>query len=60
MHYGCHTALGAESQTSLEFLVVNLGLTFQPFRVSFEQFEDWVTTSWLKWVWEKVFFFALH
>jgi hypothetical protein len=54
MHYGYHTALGAELQTSLELLVVDLGLSFQPFRVSFEQYGDWVTTSWLKRVWEKV------
>jgi hypothetical protein len=31
MHYGCHTALGDELQTSLELLVVDLGLLFQPF-----------------------------
>jgi hypothetical protein len=31
VHYGCHTALGDELQTSLELLVVDLGLLFQPF-----------------------------
>jgi hypothetical protein len=34
MHYGCHTALGDELQTSLELLVVDLGLSFQPFCLS--------------------------
>jgi hypothetical protein len=34
MHYGCQTVLGTELQTSLELLVVDLGLLFQPFRVS--------------------------
>jgi hypothetical protein len=57
MHYGCQTALGTELQTSLDFLVVDLGLSFQPFRVSYDQYGDWVTTSWLKRVWEKVSFF---
>jgi hypothetical protein len=40
MHYGCCTALGAELQTSLELLVVDLGLSFQPFQVSYKHFGD--------------------
>jgi hypothetical protein len=48
MHYGCHTALGDELQTSLELLVVDLGPSFQPFRVSYKHYGDWVTTCWLK------------
>jgi hypothetical protein len=56
MHYGCQTALGTELQTSLKLLVVDLGLLFQPFCISYDQYGDWVTTSWLK-VWEKVSFF---
>jgi hypothetical protein len=58
MHYGCRTALGTELQTSLELLVIDLGLSFQPFQVSYTHFGDWVTTSWLKRVWEKVYFFG--
>jgi hypothetical protein len=58
MHYGCRTALGTELQTSLELLVVDLGLSFQPFQVSYKHFGDCITTSWLKRVWEKVSFFG--
>ena len=58
MHYGCRTALGTELQTSLELLVVDLGLSFQPFQVPYEHFGDWVTTLWLKRVWEKASFFG--
>ena len=58
MHYGCQTALGTELQTSLELLVVDLGHSFQPFRVSYNQYGDWATMSWLKRVWEKVSFFG--
>ena len=58
MHYGCRTALGTELQTSLELLVVDVGLSFQPFQVSYEHFGDWATTTWLKRVWEKVSFFG--
>ncbi len=36
MHYDCQTALGTELQTSLELLVVDLGLLFQQFRISYE------------------------
>ncbi len=54
MHYGCHTALGMELQTSLELLVADLGLSFQPFRVNYEQYAAWVTLSWIKRVWEKI------
>ncbi len=56
MNYGCHTALGTEQQTSLELLVVDLGLSFQPFHVSYEQYGGWVTMSWLKRVWDEVGF----
>ena len=58
MHYSCWTALGTELQTLLELLVVNLGLSFQPFQVPYEHFGDWVTTLWLKRVWEKASFFG--
>ncbi len=58
MHYGCQTALGTQLQTLLELLVVDLGLSFQPIQVSYELFGDWVTTSWLKRVWEKVYSFG--
>ncbi len=54
MHYGCHTALGTELQILLELLVADLGLTFQPFCVSNKHYGNWVTTCWLKRVWEKV------
>ena len=58
MHYGCWTALGTVLQTSLELLVVDLGLSFQIFQVSYTHFGNWVTTLWLKRVWEKVSFFG--
>ena len=54
MHHGCHTALDAELQTSLELLVADLGLLFQPFRVNYEQYGAWATWSWLKRVCKKI------
>ncbi len=47
-------AIGTELQTSLELLVAELGLAFQPFQVSFEDYGAWVPKFWLKRVWEKV------
>jgi hypothetical protein len=35
MHYGCHTALGTKLQTLLELLVADLGLSFQPYCISY-------------------------
>ena len=48
MHNSCQTVLDTGLQTSLELLVVDLGLSVQPFRVSHDQYGDWDTTSWLK------------
>jgi len=58
MHYGCRSALGTKLQASLELLVLDLGISFQPLQVSYAQFGEWATTSWLKRVWEKVSFFG--
>ena len=58
MHYSCWTALGTELQTLIELLVMDLGLSFQPFQVSYAHFGKRVTTLWLKRVWKKVSFFG--
>ncbi len=34
--------------------MVDLGLSFQPFCISYKHYGEWVTTCWLKRVWEKV------
>ena len=54
MHYGCRTALGTELQISIGLLLVELGMSFQPFLLSYANFGHMVTTSWLKRVWEKL------
>ena len=48
MHYGCRTALGTELQTSIGLLLIELGMSFQPFLLSYANFGHMVTTSWLK------------
>ncbi len=34
--------------------MVDLGLLFQPFQVSYKHYGEWVTMCWLKRVWEKI------
>ncbi len=38
--------------------MTELGPFFQPFQVSFEHYGAWISTSWLKRVWEKVDYFG--
>jgi hypothetical protein len=54
MHYGCRTALSTELQTSIGLLLVELGMSFQPFLLSYANFGHMVTTSWLRQAWEKL------
>ncbi len=53
-HYGCCTALGNKLQTSIKLLLVELRITFQPLQLSYANFRNMVTISWLKQVWEKL------
>ena len=53
MHYGCKSAVGMQMQVSVELMICELGLSFQPFLEDYEKCESWVTRSWLKTVWEK-------
>ena len=53
MHFGCPSADGLLLQASLEYMVLELGLSFQPFQESYAKFGPWVTHSWLKTLWEK-------
>jgi hypothetical protein len=45
--------MGLEMQSSVELLVIELGLSIQPFREDFNKYHHWVTHSWMKSVWEK-------
>jgi hypothetical protein len=53
MHYGCQTCLGLELQTSMELLVIKIGLSAQPFQENYDQHHQRVTHLWMKLVWEK-------
>jgi hypothetical protein len=55
MHYGSPPCLGINMQTSVELLVIEFGLSIQPFAEDYDACQHWVTPSWLKSGWEKSF-----
>ncbi len=48
MHYGSPSCLSINMQTSVELLVIELGLSLQPFAEDYDACQHWVTPSWLK------------
>lgn len=58
MHYGCNTSVGLKMQASMEFLILELGVSEQPFQLDFARYEKFATHSWLKTVWEKAHVFG--
>ena len=55
MHYGSRSGLGLNIQTSLELLIIETGVSLQPFTedYDYDTCQHWVTSSLLKLVWEK-------
>ena len=54
MHYGCPSSVGVQLQSSMELFLIELGRTHQPFDESFQLYQSWITSSWVKSIWEKV------
>ena len=54
MHYGCSSSTGLRMQTSLAYLVLEMGVSLQPLQQSYKEYSDWITHSWLKTLWEKL------
>jgi hypothetical protein len=53
MHYGCKSSVGFKMGVSFRELVLELGLTLQPFHEPFHVYKNWVTWSWMTSLWEK-------
>ncbi len=53
MHYGCRTALGDLMKTSLSYLTLELGVSFQPLQTLYSRFLCLATHSWMKMLWEE-------
>ena len=60
MHYGYKSNTGLKLKLSLDSMMVELGLSRQPFQESYERHESWVTSSWLKSLWEKCVKFKIQ
>ena len=45
---------------SLEYIILELGMSVQPLQTSYEKYGDWVTSSWLKALWEKFAMFSVR
>ena len=53
MHYGNQSCLRLKMQNTVEQLVIELGMSSQPFQEDCGSCKLWVTHSWIKSVWEK-------
>ena len=60
MHYGCQSSLGKKMAISVRALVLELGLSFQPFHEPFDRYKEWVTWSWMTSIWEKCFLYNIR
>ena len=61
MHYGCSLSIWTALQTSMESLILELGLTStSPFSYSYQKYGDLVTHCWLKTLWEKCDKYAIR
>ena len=38
--------------TSIEMLIIELGVSFQPFQESFKKYKEWVRRTWVVSIWE--------
>ena len=54
MHYECLASLGLKLQASMDCFVIELGMLLQPLIVRYKQYLTWVTSSWLRFLWEKI------
>merc|ERR1711966_10608 len=53
MHYGSRSNDGLKLKLSLEYIILELGVSAQPLQTSYEKYGDRVTSCWLKSLWEK-------
>ncbi len=59
VHYGCRSGLGIQMSVTMKVLLTELGMSPQPLQASYADYGKWVTNTWLKSVWEKVYKFNI-
>ena len=52
MHYGCPSSVGVGCKVSLEYVILELGVSFQPLQVSYQKYSKRLADCWLKSLWE--------
>jgi hypothetical protein len=58
-NYRCNSGLGLHLQTSMELLVIEVGVSTQILAQAYQPYSIWVTHCWLKSVWKKIDLFNL-
>ena len=53
MHYSCPPNLGLKMKIFLEYMILEMGISLQPLQESYKKYEQWMTTIWIKSLWEK-------
>jgi len=59
MHYGTKSSVGFKMAVSLRELILELGVTFQPFQENYERYKHRVTWSWMTSLWEKCYLYGV-
>jgi hypothetical protein len=62
IHFGTKSLIGVQLQLSMELLTLELGLSSQPFTISYQRYHNWVTDCFLKEWWSRLdrFGFKVH
>ena len=60
MHYGCSSSVGFGCKVSVEYMILELGVAFQPFQASYKKYSKRLTKCWLKSLWEKCQMFGVQ
>ena len=60
IHYGCSSSVGFGFKVSVEYMILELGVAFQPFQVSYKKYSKRLTKCWLKSLWEKCQMFGVQ
>jgi hypothetical protein len=59
-HYGTDTIVGVQLRMSTELLIIELGISVQPFLQDFDRYGHWATDGICKALWEKLHRFKLR
>ena len=60
MYYGCQTSLGLKMPVSIDFLLLELVISFQHFHVSCTRHGEWVMMCWFKPILGEVALFGIQ